>query len=181
MKAVFFSDTHLNDSEPSRAQTTIRAMQDLSRDTDMVVILGDLFEFYHGFGTYVYPFFNEMVDTLRELAAERPVYFVEGNHEFGMGRFFEAYTGVKCVDRLAINMDGRKVFISHGDEINALTLRGILKSRLVYALMDFLGPERTWRIAMACRPILSKSHKTYDEKTRNRFRRYGKRKLAEGY
>ncbi len=181
MKVVFFSDAHLTDSDPSRIQTAARVMRDLSRDADMVVVIGDIFEFYHGFGAYVYPFFREVVDTLRDLAADRCVYFIEGNHEFGMGPFFESYTGVKCVDKLAIDMDGKKVFISHGDEIGAAVLRGILKSRFVYALMDLLGPARTWRIAMACRPILSKSHKTPSERTLNRFRRHGRRKLAEGY
>jgi UDP-2,3-diacylglucosamine hydrolase len=181
MKAVFFSDTHLTDYDPSRVQLTIRAMREVSRDADLVVVLGDLFEFYHGFGTYVYPFFQGIVDTLRDLAAGRTVYFVEGNHEFGMGQFFESYTGVKCVDKLAITMDGKKVLISHGDEIGAPVLRGLLKSHLVYSLMDFLGPQRTWKIAMACRPILSKSHKRYSEKTRNLFRRHGRRKLSQGY
>ncbi len=147
----------------------------------MVVVLGDLFEFYHGFGTYTYPFFTEVIEALRDLAVERPVYFVEGNHEFGMGKHFESCTGVKCVDRLAINIDGKKVFLSHGDEIGAPTLRSILKSRPVYALMNFLGPKLTWRIAMACRPLLSRSEKGYNEKTLKRFRRYASRKLAEGY
>jgi UDP-2,3-diacylglucosamine pyrophosphatase LpxH len=88
---------------------------------------------------------------------------------------------VKCVDRLAINIDGNKVFLAHGDEIGSPVLRGVLKSRIAYALMDLFGPKLTWRIAMACRPILSKSSKSYNTRTRNRFRHYGRRKLGEGY
>jgi UDP-2,3-diacylglucosamine hydrolase len=181
MKAVFFSDAHLTDTDLVRIETTSRVIRDISRDADMVVILGDLFEFYHGFGTYVYPFFEGIIQALREIAAKRPTYFIEGNHEFGMGEFFESRTGVKCIDRLAINIDGNKVFLCHGDEIGALALRAILKSRAIYSLMDFLGPIRTWRIAMACRPLLSRSHKVYNEKTLNKFRRYGRKKLDEGY
>jgi UDP-2,3-diacylglucosamine hydrolase len=181
MKAVFLSDAHLTDSDPGLMEYVIRAVREVTRDADVVVILGDFFEFYHGFGNYIYPFFNDVVTALGEMAAKRPVYFIEGNHEFRMGAYFEACTGVKCVEKLAINIDGKKVFFSHGDEIGAPVLRTILKSRLILGLMDFLGPKLTWKIAMACRPLLSKSHKTYNEKTLNRFRRYGQRKLAEGY
>jgi UDP-2,3-diacylglucosamine hydrolase len=181
MKAVFFSDAHLTDDDPDLTRAAIDAMRDATRDADMVVILGDLFEFYHGFGPYRYPFFSDVIDLLRDLATKRPVYFIEGNHEFGMGDFFESYTGVKCVERLAINIDGKKFFLSHGDELGSSALRGVLKSRPIYAVMNLLGPKLTWKIAMACRPLLSKSRKHYNRKTRDRFRRYGKRKLGEGY
>jgi UDP-2,3-diacylglucosamine hydrolase len=181
MKAVFLSDAHLTDTDPDRIKYVIRAVREVTRDADVVVILGDFFEFYHGFGNYIYPFFNEVVDALGEVAAKRPVYFIEGNHEFGMGAHFEACTGVKCVEKLAINIDGKKVFLSHGDEIGAPVLRAILKSPPILGLMDFLGPKLTWKIAMASRPFLSKRHKTFNEKTLNRFRRYGQRKIGEGY
>jgi UDP-2,3-diacylglucosamine hydrolase len=181
MKVVFFSDAHLADDDPDRTRATILAIRNLSREADMVVVLGDLFEFYHGFGTYIYPFYEEVINALRELARKKQVYFVEGNHEFGMGQFFESYTGVKCVDRLAINIDGKKVFLSHGDELGSPILRTILKSRVIYSVMDFLGPRLTWRIAMACRPLLSKNRKIFNPKTLNRFRRYGEEKLGEGY
>ena len=78
-------------------------------------------------------------------------------------------------------MDEKKVFLSHGDEMGSPTLRRILKSRLVYSIMDRLGPGPTWRIAMFSRYFLSKSHKPYNRATMDRFRRYGKRKLREGY
>lgn len=181
MKAVFFSDAHLTDDNPTLTSTTMRIMRDASADADIVIFLGDLFEFYHGFGNYVYPFYAEAIDLLRELALTKVVYFIEGNHEFGMGLFFESHTGVRCVENLSINLDGLKVFVSHGDEMGSPMLRTILRSRFIYAIMNLLGPERTWKVAMKCRPLLSKSHKSFNTKTFNRFRGYGKKKLAEGY
>jgi UDP-2,3-diacylglucosamine hydrolase len=181
MKAIFISDAHLSDGDPERIKRVSQAVRDITKDADVVFILGDLFEFYHGYDGYVYPFYKEFVDTLRMIAANGMVYFIEGNHEFAMGKFFEAYTGVKCVESLTINMDEKKVFLSHGDEMGSPVLRRILKSRLVYSIMDRLGPRLTWRIAMLSRHFLSKSHKPYDRATMDRFRRYGKRKLQEGY
>lgn len=181
MKAIFFSDAHLTDNEADRIRTVSRAIRDITKDADLVFILGDLFEFYHGYDGYVYPFYKECVDLLRDVAAGRPVYFIEGNHEFGLGRHFESGTGVRCVESLTINMDDRKVFLSHGDEIGSPFLRRVLKSRFVYSIMDSLGPGLTWKIAMMSRPFLSKSHKPYDKRILNRFRKYGRKKLLEGY
>lgn len=181
MKAIFFSDAHLTDDEADRTETVSRIIRDITRDADLVFVLGDLFEFYHGYDGYIYPFYRESADLLRKIASDRPVYFIEGNHEFGLGQHFESYTGVRCVESLTINMDDRKVFLSHGDEIGSPLLRRVLKSRFIYSVMDGLGPGLTWKIAMMTRPILSKSHKPYNKKTLDRFRKYGRRKLQEGY
>jgi len=181
MKAIFLADAHLRDDEPERMRTVCRAIREITADADIVFILGDLFEFYHGHDGYIYPFFAELVDLLRIIATEKTVYFIEGNHEFGMGRFFETYTGVRCSEGLTINMDEKKIFLSHGDEIGSPTMRMILKSRLVYSIMDLLGPGLTWKIAMFFRRFLSRSHKPYNKAILERFRRYGRMKLQEGY
>jgi UDP-2,3-diacylglucosamine hydrolase len=181
MKAVFFSDAHLLDNEPERAEALKTFMREVTADAEVVVILGDLFEFYHGHEGHIYPCYREIADLLRDMARTRSVYLVEGNHEFDMGDFFESHTGVRCVKNLSLELDGQRVFLSHGDEVHGLPLRRILKSRFIYGLMNLLGPERTWRIAMQCRRFLSKKEKPHSEKILVRFRGYGKRKLREGY
>jgi UDP-2,3-diacylglucosamine hydrolase len=181
MKAIFVSDGHLSDTDFARHRIIIDALEDLSRDADMIFILGDLFEFFHGFHDHTYPFFRDIVDLLRKIASRKSVYFLEGNHEFGMGTFFETYTGVKCAETLAIKIDGKKVFLAHGDWLGFNPLRHVLKSRFTYSVMNLLGPDLTWKIAMASRPVLSKTLKGYNEKTFKLFRRFGEKKLKEGY
>jgi UDP-2,3-diacylglucosamine hydrolase len=181
MKAIFFSDAHLSDREPGRVELVAQTLRDITKDADIVFILGDLFEFYHSHGDYIYPFFGKVVETLRTIASRRTVYFIEGNHEFGLGDHFEAHTGVRCVESLTINMDEKKVFLSHGHEVGSPVLRWILKSRFIYFIMDRLGPELTWKIAMMSRCVLSKGHKPHDKRVMEHFRRYGERKLREGY
>jgi UDP-2,3-diacylglucosamine hydrolase len=78
MKAGFFSDAHLPDDDPERVKAVRTLLRRVADDADIVVILGDLFEFYHGFDGYIYPFYREIADTLRDLAALRSVYYVEG-------------------------------------------------------------------------------------------------------
>lgn len=181
MKAVFFSDAHLPGADAGRTATLKKFLGHVTRDADLVVILGDLFEFYHGYEGYIYPFYREIVETLRELAEGTTVYFVEGNHEFGMGRFFESYTGVRCATSLTLNIDEKRVFLTHGDTVPTLGLHKLLKSRLVYGVMDFLGPDRTWRVAMQFRRFFTRRHRVRNEAVRARYRRYGREKLNEGY
>ncbi len=182
MKAIFFSDAHLLNNDASRVRATRDFIREVASDADMIFILGDLFEFYHGYEGYIYPFYREMVDLLKEVAVgKKAVYFVEGNHEFGMGGFFESYTGIRCVNEIAIRLDDKKVYIAHGDTIYLLHLRPILKSRFIYSIMDLFGPMLTWRIAMWSRIFLSKKHKPYRKKIVDRFRHYAEKKLREGY
>jgi len=181
MKAVFFSDAHLPDDDAGRVGTVKRFLRQAAADADLVVVLGDLFEFYHGYDGYIYPFYREIVDVLRDAARSKSVYLIEGNHEYRMGAYFESYTGVRCARSLTLDLDGKRVFLCHGDSFRPLAPTKILKSRPVYAIMDLLGPERTWRIAMRCGRFLSKKRKVHDERIRARFKRYGKEKLREGY
>ncbi len=156
-------------------------IRDVAHDADMIVILGDLFEFYHGHDGHIYPFYKEIVDTLKEIAQGRRVYFLEGNHEFAMGPFFQSYTGIACTRSVEIRLDDKKVFLSHGDSFSAGCLDRLLRSRFTYAVMDAFGPSLTYWIAMRCRLFLSKTEKPYNERIRNKHREYGRRKLEEGY
>ena len=160
MKAVFFSDAHLADNDAGKVRAVKTFLRQMAEDADIVVVLGDLFEFYHGYDGYIYPFYKEIVDALRDAALSKSVYFIEGNHEYRMGPYFESYTGIRCVRSLSLDLDGKHVFLCHGDASRALALGRLLRSRLV--LFDH-GPPRP-------RPHLADRHamRTGDfEKTQN--------------
>jgi UDP-2,3-diacylglucosamine hydrolase len=181
MRIVFLSDAHLKKEETARIAYVTRLIETVSKNADMVFILGDLFEFYHGHEDYIYPWYRPVIEMLRELARNKPVHYVEGNHEFGMGSFFQSYTGIRSVNEMSLLIEGKKCFISHGDEIGPLPLKKLLKSAPVYALMDLFGPALTWKIAMGCRLFLSKRNKPYSVNIRDEFRAYGRKRIDEGY
>ena len=182
MKCIFFADTHLARKDDARHAFVKTFIEDVCAGADMVFILGDLFEFYHGYDGFIYPWYKNVVDALREIGLTgTAVYHIEGNHEFGMGPFFSSYAGLTCVRNLAIEIDGQKMFLSHGDEAANVALRRILKAPFTYAFMDALGPALTWKIAMGCRVFLSRRRRVYSQKVRDTFRAYAKKKLDEGY
>ena len=129
-------------------------------DADMVFVLGDLFEFYHGYEGYIYPWYRPIVDAFKTITEQgKSVYFLEGNHEFDMGPFFESYTGIQCVKNLTIDIEGKRTFISHGDEFYLNLVTRALKAPLTIGAMNLFGPRLSWKIAMAVSRIMSKKRK----------------------
>ncbi len=182
MKIIFFSDVHITRTSVDRATLTLRFISDYCDDADMVVVLGDLFDFYHGYDGYIYPWYRGIADSLKNLVdCGKRVLFLEGNHEFAMGRYFEEYTGVTCAAEMGLDIEGKKVFLAHGDGFARLSLVRLLKRPFFYRIMDLLGPELTWRVVTLVRPFLSHRNKKYSEVVRDIFRSRARNKLSEGY
>jgi UDP-2,3-diacylglucosamine hydrolase len=182
LRAVFFSDVHLVQEDINKTELVQEFLKDCCADADMVFVLGDLFEFYHGYDGYIYPWYKGVVNALKQLTESgKRVFFLEGNHEFDMGAFFEHYTGVTCVRDRTIYLDDKKVFVSHGDGSGLFCLGSILKNRFIYAIMDILGPIPTWKTAQTAGLFLSRKIKPYDESIKIIFRENARKKLDEGY
>ncbi len=181
MRAVFFSDVHLDRDDQNKSELVTAFIEETCSGADVVAILGDLFEFYHGYEDYIFPWYRPIAEALRRVSqAGTKVYFLEGNHEFGMGRHFESYTGAVVSRTLTLHLDDKRVFLSHGDDIDNLMLARILRSSLSYRTMDFLGPLRTWSVAGAIGFFLSKKVKGYSQKVIAVFRAFARRRFVAG-
>ncbi|OPY66602.1 MAG: UDP-2,3-diacylglucosamine hydrolase [Syntrophorhabdus sp. PtaU1.Bin002] len=182
MKIVFFGDTHLDRKNPARIQFVETFVRDVCADADMVFILGDLFEFYHGYDGYIYPWYKGIVDAFKDMTGQgKSVYFLEGNHEFDMGPFFQFYTGIRCAKNVVIDVEGKRTFISHGDEFAMNPLMRLLKTPFIYGVMNLFGPRLSWRIAMGLSLFISRKKKGNSEKVMLIFRNYAGKKLGEGF
>ncbi|HEX2965432.1 MAG TPA: UDP-2,3-diacylglucosamine diphosphatase [Syntrophorhabdaceae bacterium] len=182
MKAVFFSDVHLLREDKEKSRILQLFLADCCADADMVFVLGDMFEFYHGYHDYIYPWYRDVADALKSLAhAGKRVFLLEGNHEFKMGRYFESYTGVKCCTDMSLQIDGRRVFVYHGDVSGAFCAGTFLKTSFVYSIMDLLGPLGTWHAAAVAGIVLSRKVKPYNERVKQIFRKKAEDRLKDGY
>jgi UDP-2,3-diacylglucosamine hydrolase len=179
---IFFADTHLTRKNKKKITCVENFVQKVCSDADMVFILGDLFEFYHGYQGYIYPWYRSIVDTFKAITDRgKSVYFVEGNHEFDMGPFFETYTGIKCVKNLTMDVEGKRTFISHGDEFFRNPVTRALKAPFTLGAMNLFGPRLSWKIAMGMSTIMSTKRKGQNPRVKDRFREYAREKLNEGY
>lgn len=182
LKTIFFSDAHLGRKDDENKKALARFIRDTCMDADNVFILGDLFEFYHGYKDYIYPWYIEIIELFKELTLSgKKVYFIEGNHEFDMGEYISQYSGIECCKEITIDIDGRKTYIGHGYEVSGGWLVRLLKSGPAIGMMDLLGPSITWKVASIASLFLSDKRKVFNEKVKMRFRSYAKRKLTEGY
>jgi UDP-2,3-diacylglucosamine hydrolase len=82
---------------------------------------------------------------------------------------------------MTVQLDDKKIYMSHGDALGLFCLGRILKTRFIYAAMDILGPVYTWKAASAAGFFLSRKIKPYNLKIKNIFREHARKKLDEGY
>ena len=153
MRDIFLADAHLRDP----AQPAYRSLLDfLAAQRGRVrtlYLLGDIFDFWLGFRHTVYAPYVPLLQALAEFrAAGAGLVFVEGNHDFHMGPYFTEVLGCRVLpDGGTVEIDGRKVYLGHGDLVNKRDrgyrcLRAVLRSGLVRGLAQVVHPDWTWGI-----------------------------------
>ena len=101
-RVYFFSDAHLDSEKDSRTlereQRVIAFLEQLRTEADVLVILGDLFDFYFEYKT-VLPARHLRVMAGIEALARSGVrcWYVAGNHDFWLGELFSRTLGVRLV------------------------------------------------------------------------------------
>jgi UDP-2,3-diacylglucosamine hydrolase len=112
----FISDLHLHASRPA----TLRAFEQLllQGDSQALVILGDLFEVWVGDDAMAEGIEREVCGWLKDAAARYPIRLMHGNRDFLIGDAFAKATGVSLLpDPTVLQAFGRKVLLTHGDEL----------------------------------------------------------------
>jgi len=146
MRRIFIADAHLRNEADDNYRMLLRFLSTLEGNTETLYILGDLFEFWIGSPHTVFPHYQPVLEQLLRLAqlGTRIVYF-EGNHDFHMGTYFTETLQAEVHPGPAIvNIDEKRVFLCHGDQINHrdygyTLLRAVLHSH-VSKLMIPLAP-----------------------------------------
>lgn len=120
MRKVFIADAHLKQAGDENYRKLLDFLVGLRGDTETLFILGDLFEFWIGYRRVPFSHYLPVLEELRQLRLHgvNIVYF-EGNHDFHMGPFFEETLAARVYPGPAtIELDGKRVYLCHGDQIN---------------------------------------------------------------
>jgi UDP-2,3-diacylglucosamine hydrolase len=154
MKDIFLADAHLLDPAADNYQRLLTFLRQQRGTIRNLVMLGDIFEFWLG---YRHTVFAPFVPLLEELRLQREsgteLIFVEGNHDFHLGPYFSETLDCRILpDGGALELDGKRVFIAHGDLINPADrgyrlLRRFLRCRLSRLLLPLVPPDWAWRIS----------------------------------
>ena len=145
MRKIFIADAHLRKPEDENYRQLLLFLEGLRGTTETLFILGDLFEFWIGYRRPPFTHYFPVLERLRQLAVSGThiVYF-EGNHDFHMGPFFrETLRATIHREPAVVDIDGKRVYLCHGDQINSRDigyrlLRFVLHNRLSGALVPII-------------------------------------------
>ncbi len=160
MKKVFIADAHLRKPGDFNYRTLLRFLEELKGNTDVLYVLGDLFEFWIGYRNNPFTQYLPVLEKLRELreSGTHIIYF-EGNHDFHMGPFFEKilqaeiYRGPRI-----LTINGKKAYLCHGDQVMESDYGyRLLRFLLHNPLMKYLIPAVPFRLTSFIAELMSRN------------------------
>jgi len=165
MKSIFIADAHLRNPDESAYRELIHFFEQLPDDLDNLFILGDFFDFWHGYQETIFRVYSPILKALKKLVdKDVKIHFFAGNHEISFGpRLMEL--GSCYADDTIIELDGQKFYLTHGDLLNHDDYRyriwhSLIRSRFILKLADSLPASLTLRIANTLSRNSRKSNKS---------------------
>jgi len=143
---IFISDAHIRTDESPRAQMLIRFLNDIKSEVTDLYILGDLFEFWFEYNI-VFPkdYFKTLATLYNLIQNKKSVHYILGNHEVTIGNFLRNFGFTVHSGDTILNIDGKCVFLAHGNKIDkrlwTAIWEGLLTSRLNHSLYSLIHPD----------------------------------------
>ncbi len=153
MSAIFLSDVHLHDGDSLKTRLVLRFLEEVAAQHQSIYILGDLFDVWPGTTDYLRKHYRPVVDVFRELVRTgHELHYVEGNHDFRLGKFFEEELGIRVHgDGFEQNFGGKRTYLAHGDLGNPddhhyARLRRILRSEWLHGILGLVPARLTYEM-----------------------------------
>jgi UDP-2,3-diacylglucosamine hydrolase len=123
LKLAFISDLHLSPDTPENNQILFNLLESWQQSLDGLYILGDFFDYYLGDDDNN-EFMLSIKHAFREFTRHTPIYFLVGNHDFGVGKIFVHETGITIIrDLTTIKVANNTILLSHGDTFCTLDVK----------------------------------------------------------
>jgi len=148
------ADAHLGQVPPATVAAFHRFLETVPRDSDQLLIDGDLFDFWFEYGAVIPRRHFPHIARLRELRARGVrITLMGGNHDRWGGPFLTEDLGIVFhADPVELTLAGRKAFVAHGDGLteqhwSAALVHRILKHRWTISVFRALHPDLGFWIA----------------------------------
>jgi UDP-2,3-diacylglucosamine pyrophosphatase LpxH len=145
VKIFFISDVHASNYNKERLQKLLLFLDlCLKEEIDVLIILGDFFEFLYGDASYAENIlYKDVFDKLEILTKKNiRIIYLYGNHDFNFSLNpkykIEVYSKLKN-----INLDGFNAYLFHGDGLDPLDvkyrlLKAVVRSSVFTLLVKIL-------------------------------------------
>jgi UDP-2,3-diacylglucosamine hydrolase len=117
--SLFISDLHLCASRPAITKAFISFLQNTAKQAEKLFILGDLFEYWAGDDDLDHSDHADIIRAFKSLSeAGTQLFLIHGNRDFLLGEQFSKTINIKLLpDPSEIKLYGKRILISHGDEL----------------------------------------------------------------
>ncbi|MCM2271998.1 MAG: UDP-2,3-diacylglucosamine diphosphatase [candidate division Zixibacteria bacterium] len=191
MALYIFSDAHLGSgsagSETTKLAKIALLFEQVKKDGDRLVILGDLFDFWFEYKHVVPKAHYDLLFLLHDLRVRGiQIDYVSGNHDFWMDDFFDKHLRIPVHrDVFRLEYAGKKLFLCHGDGLAKADggyrfLKRVLRNPFNIWLYRKLPPDWAYPLAK----WVSGSSREYTSRRDHEFaedyRKYAVEKLSEG-
>jgi UDP-2,3-diacylglucosamine hydrolase len=150
--AYFISDLHLGAKyrglDPERETVVLRFLRSKAAQASHLFILGDLFEFWMEYRSFVPKKHFRILAALEELARNGvEVHYLSGNHDFNLGTFFRDQVGLRVHDdEIRIELQGKRLLLLHGDGLaksdwKYRIVKRVFRHRLSNWLFSLVHPD----------------------------------------
>lgn len=192
MAVYFISDAHLGlgsrEQEKEKENRLLAFLRGIFPRTEMLFILGDLFDFWFEYRTVIPKGFHRTLAMLQEFTdAGKTIHYLAGNHDFWMDNYFSDELGMTVhVEPFDIVLQGKRIFLHHGDglalnDLGYRLIKPILRNRINVWLYRWLHPDvGVWLARRSSRSSRQyTSNKDYGEQ--EGMVREAEKKIREGY
>lgn len=118
MNTLFISDLHLHSSRPQITRAFFTFLQERTRNTSALYILGDFFDAWVGDDDDS-PLALEVAHQLKQLSlGGTAIFFMHGNRDFLLGEHYANTCGAQLLpEGTVIDLYGRPTLLLHGDSL----------------------------------------------------------------
>ena len=187
-KTILVSDVHLDPRAHERQVKFQKFLETVLPETDRLIILGDLFEFWFGYNSVIFHDYFPILVLLWKFRQEgKKIQYVTGNHDFHMGAFMKETLGLEISESgIDLQVNGKLLYLCHGDCINSRDhgykiLHRITRNTVTIKLFSLIPPHIGLSLALKLSNASRSYTKNRDVVPRQSILDFFHEKLDQGY
>ncbi len=157
MKIYIISDSHFGSNRgklptSDRERMFFEFLKLAREDADMLVLLGDIFDFWFEYRHVIPGHYFHILKALSDFAGEIETHFVGGNHDLWVDGFIKSIGIEVHRECFEYQLGEKRLFFAHGDKLRGTdlggkTIRLLLSNRISIALFSLIHPDIAYEIA----------------------------------
>ncbi len=155
-KAILIGDAHFGapthmSTDSERKREFIDFLKKFAGKTEMLVITGDLFDFWFEYPGVVPVNYLDILNALEEATKKTKIVYLPGNHDLWVGTTIENLgEGIKITDSIVFKIKDIKIKVTHGHQlsrsISSRILNSVLSNPVAIFMFRLLHPSLGYSI-----------------------------------